>query len=150
MVIEAVAEVPIPVSSQDRALAFYAGTLTLELARADAIMPGVRRIQLAPSQGAPVLTLATWPESMPPGWLRGLVLRSGSVQAGYHRLVAAGVESDGPPCARPGHPAEAVFYDPDGNKFVLKAGRRPLGGQRQARNRGFARKVADRRNGRMA
>ena len=75
-----------------------------------------------------MLTLATWLDSMPPGCLRELVFRSGNVQADGHRLVAAGVEFDGPPCARPGHPAEAVFYDPDGNGFVLKAGQQAAAG----------------------
>ena len=74
---------------------------------------------------------------MSPGCLRELVFRSGNVQADYHRLVAAGLEFDGPPCARPGHPAEAVFYDPDGNGFVLKAGRQSAGRQRQACRRGI-------------
>jgi predicted enzyme related to lactoylglutathione lyase len=127
MLIEAVPEVPIPASSQDRTLAFYAGTLGLQLVRADDSVLGVRWIQFTPGGGAPVLTLATWLDSMPPGCLRELVFRSGNVQADYHRLVAAGVEFDGPPCARPGHPAEAVFYDPAGNGFVLKAGRQSAG-----------------------
>jgi len=92
MLIEAVTEMPIPVSSQDRTLAFYAGTPGLELVRADDSVLGVRWIRLTPSGGAPVLTLARWLDSMPPGCLRELVFRSGNVQADYHRLVAAGVE----------------------------------------------------------
>ena len=58
MFIEAVAEVPIPVSSQNRALAFYAGTIGLELVGADEIVPGVRRIQLAPGRR---LSCRPWP-----------------------------------------------------------------------------------------
>ena len=122
MLTEAVTTVPIPVSSQDRTLAFYGGTLGLELVRADDSMLGIRWIQAHPQGGASVLTLPTWLDSMPPGCLRELVFRSGNAQADCHRLMAAGVEFDSPPCARPGHPAEAVFYDPDGNGFVLKAG----------------------------
>jgi len=34
--------------------------------------------------------------------------------------------ADGPTCAHPGCPANAVFSDPNGYKFVLKAGQRPL------------------------
>ena len=75
-----------------------------------------------------MLTLATWLDSMPPGCLRELVFRSGNAQADCHRLMAAGVEFDSPPCARPGHPAEAVFYDPDGSGFVLKAGQQAAAG----------------------
>ena len=128
MLTEAVTTVPIPVSSQDRTLAFYGGTLGLELVRADDSMLGIRWIQAHPQGGASVLTLPTWLDSMPPGCLRELVFRSGNAQADCHRLMAAGVEFDSPPCARPGHPAEAVFYDPDGNGFVLKAGRQAAAG----------------------
>ena len=81
-----------------------------------------------------MLTLATWLDSMPPGCLRELVFRSGNVQADCHRLMAAGVEFDSPPRARSGHPAEPVFYDPDGNGFVLKAGQQAAAGL-QARDR---------------
>ena len=45
MLTEAVTEVPILVSSQDRTLAFHAGTLGLELVRADDSVLGVRWIQ---------------------------------------------------------------------------------------------------------
>jgi predicted enzyme related to lactoylglutathione lyase len=58
---------------------------------------------------------------MPAGCLRGLVFRSSDLQADYERLVAAGVEFDGPPFAAPGGACEAVFYDPDGNALVLPA-----------------------------
>ena len=134
MLTEAVTTVPIPVSSQDRTLAFYGGTLGLELVRADDSMLGIRWIQAHPQGGASVLTLPTWLDSMPPGCLRELVFRSGNAQADCHRLMAAGVEFDSPPCARPGHPAEAVFYDPDGSGFVLKAGQQAAAGL-QARDR---------------
>ena len=69
MLTEAVTEVPILVSSQDRTLAFYAGTPGLELVRADDSMLGIRWIQAHPQGGASVLTLPTWLDSMPPGCL---------------------------------------------------------------------------------
>jgi len=53
MLTEAVTTVPIPVSSQDRTLAFYAGTLGLELVRADDSVLGVRWIQLTPKGALP-------------------------------------------------------------------------------------------------
>jgi predicted enzyme related to lactoylglutathione lyase len=118
MSVEAVIMVSVPVSDQGRALAFYAGTLGLELTRADETMFGGRRVHVA-AGGATSLSLVTWHESMPPGSLRGLVLRSSDVQADYERLEAAGVVFDGPPWAVPGGAWEAVCYDPDGNALVL-------------------------------
>ena len=53
MLTEAVTEVPILVSSQDRTLAFHAGTLGLELVRADDSVLGVRWIQLTPKGALP-------------------------------------------------------------------------------------------------
>ena len=53
MLTEAVTEVPTLVSSQDRTLAFYAGTLGLELVRADDSVLGDRWIQLTPRGALP-------------------------------------------------------------------------------------------------
>jgi predicted enzyme related to lactoylglutathione lyase len=72
------------------------------------------------ANGTTSLSLVTWLESMPAGSLRGLVFRSSDLQADYERLVAAGVEFEGPPSAAPGGACEAVFYDPDGNALVLQ------------------------------
>jgi predicted enzyme related to lactoylglutathione lyase len=80
---------------------------------------GARQVQVA-AGGRTSLSLVTWLESMPAGCLRGLVFRSSDVPADYERLVAAGVEFDGPPYAVPGGPCQAVFYDPDGNALVLQ------------------------------
>jgi predicted enzyme related to lactoylglutathione lyase len=119
MSVEDVMMISVPVTDQGRALAFYVGTLGLELTCVDETMFGPRRVQVA-AGGTTSLSLVTWLESMPAGCLRGLVLKSSDVQADYDRLVAAGVEFDGPPCAAPGAPCQAVFYDPDGNALVLQ------------------------------
>lgn len=149
MFIQAVAEVPIPVSSPDRALAFCGGTLGLELARADEIGPGVRRIQLAPRGGASVLTLATWPESMPPGCLRDWCSDQATCKPTTTGSWPQAWSPTAHPAPVPATRAEAVFCDPDGNKFVLRAGQRPLADS--VRHAGaIARNVADRRNARMA
>ena len=69
--------------------------------------------------GTTALALVTWFESMPPGSLRGLGLRSDDLQADYEALVAKGVAFDEPPQRRPGG-TEAVLRDPDGNRLVLQ------------------------------
>ena len=120
MPVEDVIMVSVPVTDQGRALAFYIGTLGLKLARVDETMLGIRRIQVT-GNGTTCLSLVTWCESMPPGCLRGLVLRSSDLAADYQRLVAAGVEFDGPPFAGPDGSCQAVCYDPDGNALVLQS-----------------------------
>jgi predicted enzyme related to lactoylglutathione lyase len=120
MPVEDVIMVSVPVTDQGRALAFYVGTLGLKLARVDETMLGIRRIQVT-GNGTTCLSLVTWCESMPPGCLRGLVLRSSDLAADYQRLVAAGVEFDGPPFAGPDGTCQAVCYDPDGNALVLQS-----------------------------
>jgi catechol 2,3-dioxygenase-like lactoylglutathione lyase family enzyme len=120
LAIEDVIVVSVPVSDQDRARTFYVDTLGFDLVREDDSIPGLRWIQVAPPGGTTALTLVTWFESMPAGSLRGLVLRSRDVQADYDTLVARGVRFDGPPTLQPYAAAEAVFYDPDGNTFVLQ------------------------------
>lgn len=120
MPVEDVIIVSVPVTDQGRALAFYVGTLGLKLARVDETMLGIRRIQVT-GNGTTCLSLVTWCESMPPGCLRGLALRSSDLAADYQRLVAAGVEFDGPPFAGPDGTCQAVCYDPDGNALVLQS-----------------------------
>jgi catechol 2,3-dioxygenase-like lactoylglutathione lyase family enzyme len=119
MAITNVVVVSVPVSDPERARAFYVDTLGFELRRDDRSMPGMRWIQVAPKGSAVSLTLVTWFESMPAGSLRGLVLRSDNLQADYQTLRSKGVEFEGPPQQQP-WATEAVFRDPDGNRFVLQ------------------------------
>jgi catechol 2,3-dioxygenase-like lactoylglutathione lyase family enzyme len=119
MAVQEVIVVSVPVSDQERAKAFYVDTLGLELQRDDDSVPGIRWVQVAPEGGSTALTLVTWFESMAPGSLRGLVLRSSELQADYEALVAKGVEFDEPPQQQP-WATEAVLRDPDGNSLVLQ------------------------------
>jgi catechol 2,3-dioxygenase-like lactoylglutathione lyase family enzyme len=119
MSVKEVAAVSVPVSDQQRAKSFYVDVLGLELLRDDSSIPGVRWIQVGPVGGGTTLTLVTWFESMPPGSLRGLVLRMTNLQADYEALVAKGVEFEGPPTQQPWG-IETVVHDPDGNAIVLQ------------------------------
>jgi catechol 2,3-dioxygenase-like lactoylglutathione lyase family enzyme len=119
MAVQDVIVVSVPVSNQDRAKAFYVDELGLELRREDDSVPGIRWVQVAPRGGTTALTLVTWFESMPPGSLQGLVLKSSNLQADYEALMAKGVEFDGPPQRQP-WATEAVLHDPDGNSIVLQ------------------------------
>ncbi len=119
MAVQDVIVVSVPVADQDQAKAFYVDTLGLELVREDDSVPGIRWVQVAPKGGTTALTLVTWFESMPPGSLQGLVLKSSDLEADYEALMAKGVEFDGPPQQQP-WATEAVLHDPDGNSLVLQ------------------------------
>jgi catechol 2,3-dioxygenase-like lactoylglutathione lyase family enzyme len=119
MPVHDVTVVSVPVSDQDRAKAFYVGTLGFRVLRDDDSVPGIRWVQVAPGTGATGLTLVTWFATMPAGSLRGLVLACDDLTAEYERLRAAGVAFDSPPQQQP-WATEAVFRDPDGNMLVLQ------------------------------
>lgn len=111
--------VSVPVSDQDRALAFWTEKVGLTV-KTDAPMgPGQRWIELEIPGEATGLVLFT-PDGhedriggfTPMGW------GAADVQAEYERLSAAGVEFQQPPRTEPWG-TSAIFKDPDGNLFVI-------------------------------
>lgn len=118
MALQDVIVVSIPVSDPQRATDFYVDTLGFEVLRDDSSVPGMRWIQVSPKGASTALTLVTWFESMPPGSIQGLVLRSDDLRADYADLTAKGAVFDGPPTQQP-YGIEAVVRDPDGNGLVL-------------------------------
>lgn len=119
MAIQDIAVVSIPVSDPDRAKTFYMDTLGFDLLRDDDSVPGIRWVQVAPKGSSTSLTLVTWFDSMPPGSMRGLVIRSDDIEADYKQLTERGVQFEGPPQHQP-WATETVFSDPDGNSIVLQ------------------------------
>jgi catechol 2,3-dioxygenase-like lactoylglutathione lyase family enzyme len=119
--IEDVQVVSVPVSDQDRAIAFYTRTLGFELRTENTFAEGMRWIEVAPIGSTTSLTLVTWFEAMAPGSLQGVVFAVDDVQATYEELRAKGVPFEFAPREMPGG-LQAVFRDPDGNGFVI-AGR---------------------------
>jgi catechol 2,3-dioxygenase-like lactoylglutathione lyase family enzyme len=115
-----VAVVSVPVSDQEVAKDFYVNKLGFDLKQDDTSIPGMRWIMVGCNGASTALTLVNWFDSMPAGTLQGLVFRSDDLRADYERLVARGVEFDSPPTEQPWG-TEAVFRDPDGNRFVLQA-----------------------------
>lgn len=120
MTMKHVAVVSVPVSDQARAKAFYVNKLGFDVVRDDDSVPGLHWIQVAPKDGPTSITLVTWFDSMPAGSIRGLVLHSDDLLADYDRLVAAGVEFDGPPEKQEYATLETVIRDPDGNRLILQ------------------------------
>jgi catechol 2,3-dioxygenase-like lactoylglutathione lyase family enzyme len=107
MAIQDIAVASVPVSDPERAKTFYVDTLGFELLRDDKddeSVPGIRWVQVAPKGSPASLALVTWFDSMPPGSLRGLVIRSDDIEADYKRLAASGVQFEGPHNSSPGRP----------------------------------------------
>ncbi|WP_251094375.1 VOC family protein [Streptomyces sp. Caat 7-52] len=109
--------VTLPVSDQDRALRFYTGVLGFQVT-ADREMPPGRWLQVAPEGAQTVFTLSgPGMGGFEPGSARGIMLVTTDVDADCARLIAAGIQVQGPdelPWGR-----MASFTDPDGNGLML-------------------------------
>ncbi|MCX4512369.1 VOC family protein [Streptomyces sp. NBC_01619] len=109
--------VTLPVSDQDRALAFYTDVLGFEVT-ADRRMPPGRWLQVAPEGAQTVFTLSgPGMGGFEPGSARGIMLVTTDVDADCAKLAAAGVTVDGPNDVPWGR--MAGFTDPDGNGLML-------------------------------
>lgn len=110
--------VAVPVTDQDRALAFYVD-LGLEV-RMDAPVAqlGGRWIEVAPPGAAVTLALVPAGEGAPSGVPTGIRLTSADVPALHERLRAAGAEVEDL-LAWPGVPPMFTLHDPDGNRLQV-------------------------------
>jgi predicted enzyme related to lactoylglutathione lyase len=114
--ISRVRTVAIRVTDQDRALAFYVGTLGFET-RMDAPMgPGQRWIEVAPAGGDTSIALVggTAPASGPN---TGIRLTTDDARAAHAALREAGADVDDE--ITPVPVPMFVLRDPDGNRLVL-------------------------------
>jgi predicted enzyme related to lactoylglutathione lyase len=111
----------VPVSDQDRALAFYTEKLGFAVATDQPFGPQ-RWIELRipGAQTRLVLFTADGHEDRI-GTFTGLSLQADDVAATYEELSRRGVEFDGPPKSADWG-TFAIFKDPDGNSFVLGSG----------------------------
>lgn len=110
--------VSIPVSDQDRAMAFYRDILGFEVLEDTQLAPEMRWVHLAPKGAATSVTLVTWFATMPAGSLRGLVLNTDDLETEVAALHALGVATsaiESQPWAR-----FVTLTDPDGNGLVLQ------------------------------
>jgi lactoylglutathione lyase len=111
--------VGIPVTDQDRALAFYTGTLGLRL-RVDAPVPQLRGrwIEVAPPAVATTLALVPARAGLPAGVPTGVRLTTSDATAAHDALAACGVEV-GEVLRWAGVPPMFEVRDPDGNGFEI-------------------------------
>jgi catechol 2,3-dioxygenase-like lactoylglutathione lyase family enzyme len=122
--IEGIETVTVCVRDQERALAFYVGTLGFEK-REDDLAGDYRWLTVAPPGSATQIYLA----KAGPGELHseseaggqtGIMLRSGDVEALHARLSGLGVTFQQPPTPQPWGGIQAQVEDPDGNVFFLQ------------------------------
>ena len=110
--------VGVPVSDQDKALAFYAGTLGLEV-RLDLPMgQGARWIEVAPTGGGVSLALERAHGERPAGVETGIRLTAADADATHAALCARGVDADDV-LRWPGVPAMFALRDQDGNGLEI-------------------------------
>ena len=110
--------VGVPVTDQDKALAFYTGTLGLAT-RLDVPMGGgARWIEVAAGDAPTSVALIPAKESAPAGAETGIRLSTTSADEFHARLVAAGADVDDV-LRWPGVPAMFAFRDQDGNGLEI-------------------------------
>jgi catechol 2,3-dioxygenase-like lactoylglutathione lyase family enzyme len=115
--IREVATIAVPVADPERALAFYAGTLGLEVRRDVPFGPGARWIEVAPSEATTTIALAPHGGG-PVGVDTGIRLASGDCEADHRALRGAGV-AVGDILRWPGVPPMFSLRDPDGNTLYV-------------------------------
>jgi catechol 2,3-dioxygenase-like lactoylglutathione lyase family enzyme len=114
--------VGVPVTDQDRALAFYTGTLGFELVM-DAPLPqfGGRWIVVAPAGSAGSagsIALVPAGEGNPAGVDTGIRMGSPDAKTAHQHFLDAGVDTD-ELLEWPGVPPMFSLRDPDGNRLYI-------------------------------
>ncbi len=111
--------VAVPVTDQDRALAFYVDVLGCEVRMDASYGPGARWLEVAPP-GAPTTLALVRREGGPAGVDTGIRLATTDAAADHATLLAAGVDVDAELLdLGPQVPPMFTFRDPDGNTLVV-------------------------------
>ncbi len=118
--ISQIGTVMVPVSDQDRALAFFTGTLGFEQ-RADVPYGrGDRWVEVAPAGAATSIALVTPQEGETAGIQSRVGFTTDDIDADHASLLARGVDVD-EAVMRMGDPVPPMFFfrDPDGNSYLI-------------------------------
>lgn len=121
--IDGVMAVGVPVSDQDRALAFYRDTLGFRTVR-DVPLPqfGGRWIEVAPPSGSITIALVPTRPGLPAGVQTGIRFTAPDAATTHAELQSSGVEV-GELLRWPGTPPMFSFRDQDGNSHeIVEAG----------------------------
>lgn len=119
MGITSVAVISIPVSDQDRALAFYRDALGFGVVDDVLMGPQMRWLRLGVPETTFTVTLVTWFEKMPAGSLHGLVLEVDDIDAVATDLHARGFLASSDVEEQPWG-RFVVIRDPDDNSLILQ------------------------------
>lgn len=120
--IQEIRVIGIPVTDQDRALAFYTAVLGFSTRLDVPIGPGRRWITVGAPQGTATIALVAASPEVPAGVETGIRLTSRDVDADHEALRSAGVDA-GDVLRWPGVPPMFAFRDPDGNGLeIIEAG----------------------------
>ena len=116
--ITGVRTIGVPVTDQEKALAFYTGTLGFTKQLDVPMGGGSRWIEVAP-EGAPTsIALVQAKEQVPAGVETGVRLVTGDADAAHAELLAAGADVDDV-LRWPGVPPMFAFRDQDGNGLEI-------------------------------
>lgn len=110
--------VGIPVTDQDRALDFYAGTLGFEKRLDSELGPGMRWIEVAPPGAATSIALLPPAIREGAGVDTGIRLTTTDADADHADLAARGIDV-GDVLRWQGVPPMFTFRDPDGNTLYM-------------------------------
>jgi catechol 2,3-dioxygenase-like lactoylglutathione lyase family enzyme len=119
--ISKVGVVVVPVSDQERALAFYVGKLGLEKGTDVSMGDQYRWLEVGPASGETKIAIVTPPPGKPgPGVETGIALNTDDIDAYHAQLKAQGVDVDDE-VSRHGDPVPPMFWfrDPDGNALFV-------------------------------
>jgi catechol 2,3-dioxygenase-like lactoylglutathione lyase family enzyme len=120
--IDTIGTVVVPVSDQERAIAFYVDTLGFEQRRDIPFGDGYRWVEVAPApEATTTIAIVPPPPGKPSGRVEtGIGLQTDDIDADHADLKARGVDVD-PEVSRMGDPVPPLFWfrDPDGNTLMV-------------------------------
>jgi catechol 2,3-dioxygenase-like lactoylglutathione lyase family enzyme len=113
--------VVIPVSDQERAIAFYVETLGFEKRVDVPFGNGYRWVEVAPADAETTIAIVPPPPGKPTGGVEtGIAFATDDIEADHADLKATGVDVDAE-ISRMGDPVPPMFWlrDPDGNALLI-------------------------------
>jgi predicted enzyme related to lactoylglutathione lyase len=119
--ISKIGTVVVPVTDQDRAIAFYVETLGFEKRTDVPFGDGYRWVEVAPADAVTTIAIVPPPPGSPAGSTEtGIGLNTDDIDADHAELKARGVDVDAE-VSRMGDPVPPLFWfrDPDGNRLMV-------------------------------